>query len=100
MKKLLIAVIGILAMSLMSTNSFAFTAGAAKGIHATGTSAVKVCYGCCRSHCYSRTYAVAHTYYTYHRVVSCCHSCYRPVCYRPCCVRTCGCGGGWFFGLF
>ncbi len=41
MKKLLIAAIGILAASLLSTNSFAFPAGQVSGIQA-GENAVKV----------------------------------------------------------
>ena len=46
MKKLLVAVIGITAASLLSSNAFAFSAGHAKGITA-GESAIQVHYRHC-----------------------------------------------------
>ena len=64
MKKLVIAALGILAASLLSSNAFAFTANHAKGIQ-IGESAVKV-----------------HHYWRHHRPLwDCCHH-YR-LCHYP-----------------
>ncbi len=58
MKKLLIVTASIFAASLLSTNSFAFDAGLAKGVYA-GESIVKVHHSC--RHCrYGRKLTLSH----------------------------------------
>jgi hypothetical protein len=68
MKKFAIAVLGILAASLLSSNAFAFSGDHARGVQA-GSHVVKAGY---RHH---RVRAYRSYYYA---------PCYRPRCYRPC----------------
>jgi hypothetical protein len=81
MKKLIVALTALFAVTLLSGNAFAFTATPAKGLHASNA-VVKV---------------ASLTYYRptrhYYRTRSYCG------CYRPTCYTGCGCnGGGWGLG--
>ncbi len=99
MKKLLVAIIGIVAATLLSSNAFAFSGAHSNGVQ-IANQAVKVHYRCYRN-CYTYRYAVRHVYYTYHYRTCCYRRCY---CYRPCyyyrpCYNPCYSGGlfGWLF---